>query len=113
MDDVTALRDALMGLVESIDYCHKTKHLRHADQPKGVRMAGADCYCSVNESMDIARRAIAAVEARAALTPERLAKALHETRGHRDLHPDFRGCSSCSPDAAAIIAALATDEAGS
>ncbi len=27
-----------------------------------------------------------------------LAKALHEWRGHKDTHPDFRGCSACTPD---------------
>jgi hypothetical protein len=41
-----------------------------------------------------------------------LAEALHRIRGHRDLHSDFRGCSSCSPDAAAILAALPPDWCG-
>jgi hypothetical protein len=36
------------------------------------------------------------------LDVERLARAIHATRGHRDRHPEFRGCSTCSPDAAAF-----------
>ena len=38
----------------------------------------------------------------APLDVERLARALHINAGHRDKHPDFRGCTVCSPAAEAI-----------
>ena len=40
------------------------------------------------------------------ISRDELAAALHVRRGHRDTHPDFRGCSNCSPEADAIFAAI-------
>lgn len=70
-----ALRDALEGaasaMVEAIDHCRRTKHLRHP----------ADCYCSVNASLDDLRAALAAPPVAPAGTVERCACG-HERRWH-------------------------------
>lgn len=106
MDDVTPLRDGLLA-----------KHIKHTDwcyTEDGI----TDCNCLMVERGDRMRAdldsLIAAVEARAALTPERLAKALavalrgDPTPGYRHTPRTDRQYEAL---AGRVLAALSTDEA--
>jgi hypothetical protein len=55
---------------------------------------------------DLKRAALAATETDKQAAAEELARALHLRLGHADTHPDFRGCSWCTPEAADILRAI-------